>query len=138
MQVLVNFIWVSAISVTGRNVEIPVGFVAGNQGLFRRFLFVFLGEGEALRFFPASRAFLNVISSVAVPHKPQYSSLLRRFPSCFRCLPAKTSPRKNRPLFHAGDLFRGRAKENPAHFAILEIENNPAINRAHHIGPWLG
>jgi hypothetical protein len=36
--------------------------------LFRCLLFPF-GEREALHFFPASRAFLNVVSTLAVTHK---------------------------------------------------------------------
>ena len=45
---------------------------------------------------------------------------------------------QKKSVFRAGRLFGSRAKENPAHPSIFEIENNPAINRAHHIGPWLG
>ena len=41
--------------------------------LFYRFLLA-LGEGEALRLFAACRAFLNVISALAVSHNSQYSA----------------------------------------------------------------
>jgi hypothetical protein len=51
------------------------------ERLFHRFLFAFLGE--ALRFFAASFAFLDVISAVTVSHKLQHSFRLRHFPSCF-------------------------------------------------------
>jgi hypothetical protein len=36
--------------------------------LFRRFLFIFLGGGEALHLFAAGRALSHVISSVIVSH----------------------------------------------------------------------
>src|SRR5215471_217263 len=45
--------------------------------LFCRFLFVFLRRGEALRLFATTGALPNVISSVIVPHKAQYSSACR-------------------------------------------------------------
>src|ERR1043166_10241558 len=45
--------------------------------LFCRFLFVFLGESEPLRLFATSSALLNIISTVIVPHSPQYSTACR-------------------------------------------------------------
>jgi hypothetical protein len=49
-------------------------FVA--EVLFRRFLF--LGEREALRLFPASCAFLSVVSALAVSHIASTLTLLWR------------------------------------------------------------
>jgi hypothetical protein len=51
--------------------------------LFRRFLFVFLTENEAFGLFATGQAFLNVISTVVVSHKLQYSPFLPWFPSTF-------------------------------------------------------
>ena len=45
--------------------------------LFCRFLFVFLRRGEALRLFATNGALPNVVSSVIVPHRTQYSSACR-------------------------------------------------------------
>ena len=50
--------------------------------LFRRLLLA-LGEREALRFFTACRAFLNVVSTLAVSHKASTLTLPPPVPSCF-------------------------------------------------------
>jgi hypothetical protein len=47
-----------------------------SEALFRRFLF--LGECEALSFFPASCAFLSVVSTFAVSHKSSTVAFLSR------------------------------------------------------------
>jgi hypothetical protein len=47
------------------------------SSLLGRSLLLVLGEREALRLFPASCAFLSVVSAFAVSHKPQPSPASR-------------------------------------------------------------